>query len=154
MGGNECPSKERVDGKTVVVTGAGGGMGLETAFELAKRGADVVLACRDLVEGEKVCAKIRATAPNVKVDAMELDLTSMKSVRSFAERLPCDRVDVLVNNAGVVFCPYEKTEDGFEKHLASNYLGTFVSNKYNFSDACNYGTEQRKLQLISSASLF
>lgn len=86
MGGPDCPSEERIDGKTVVITGASGGIGRETALELARRGGRIVLAVKDELAGEKVAQEIRAL-PNGKADVKVVDLSSLDSVRSFAESL-------------------------------------------------------------------
>lgn len=84
MGGPECPSEERIDGKTVIITGASGGIGRETALELARRGGHVVLAVKDEQAGNKVAEEIR-NLKNGKADVKLLDLSSLNSVRSFAE---------------------------------------------------------------------
>lgn len=81
-----CPSEERIDGKTVVITGASSGMGKEVAIELAKRGGHIILAVRDQDSGNAVANQIRAL-PNAKVDVRSIDLSSLKSVREFAEKL-------------------------------------------------------------------
>ncbi|XP_046617473.1 retinol dehydrogenase 13-like isoform X4 [Neodiprion virginianus] len=125
MGGPDCPSEERIDGKTVVITGASSGIGRETALELARRGGHVVLAVKDEEAGNNVAEEIRAM-PNGKADVRVVDLSSLKSVRAFAEDLELDQLDILINNAGIAFHPYEKTEEGFEMHFVTNYLGHFL----------------------------
>ncbi|XP_046422910.1 retinol dehydrogenase 13-like isoform X1 [Neodiprion fabricii] len=122
MGGPDCPSEERIDGKTVVITGASSGIGRETALELARRGGHIVLAVKDEEAGNNVAEEIRAM-PNGKADVRVVDLSSLKSVRAFAEDLELDQLDILINNAGIAFHPYEKTEEGFEMHFVTNYLG-------------------------------
>ncbi|AWE48456.1 oxidoreductase [Streptomyces nigra] len=111
-------------GKIVVVTGANSGLGLVTATELARRGAHVVLAVRNLAAGEEAARRIRGTT-----EVRELDLASLASVRAFAARLTADHpsVDVLVNNAGLVHLgPRRTTADGFELHLGTNMLGPYA----------------------------
>ncbi|XP_048504907.1 retinol dehydrogenase 13 isoform X3 [Athalia rosae] len=125
MGGPDCPSEERVDEKTIIITGASGGIGKETAKELARRGGHIILAVKDEQAGNKVAEEIRALISK-KVDVRPLDLASLKSVCSFAENLDVDRVDVLINNAGITFHPYMKTDEGFEMHFVTNYLGHFL----------------------------
>jgi NAD(P)-dependent dehydrogenase (short-subunit alcohol dehydrogenase family) len=106
-------------GRTFVVTGANSGIGLAAARELAASGAQVVLAVRDTAKGEAAAA---ALSGNPEVRA--LDLADLASVRAFAEGL--DRIDVLVNNAGVMATPHRTTADGFELQLGTNHLGHFA----------------------------
>ncbi|HEU4811129.1 MAG TPA: SDR family NAD(P)-dependent oxidoreductase [Nocardioides sp.] len=108
-------------GLTAVVTGANSGIGVHTARELAAHGADVVLACRNVVSGQEAAATMPGS-PRVE----ELDLASQKSVQAFAERWE-GPLDLLVNNAGVMRAPeYRETEDGFELQFGTNHLGHFA----------------------------
>ncbi|XP_063991053.1 retinol dehydrogenase 13-like isoform X2 [Diachasmimorpha longicaudata] len=125
MAGQKCPTEERIDGKTVVITGASSGMGTEIAIELARRGGHIILAVRDEKLGEAVAEKIRMIS-DAKADVRKIDLSSLKSVREFAEKLEINEVDILINNAGIVFHPYEKTDEGYELHFVTNYLGHFL----------------------------
>jgi NAD(P)-dependent dehydrogenase (short-subunit alcohol dehydrogenase family) len=109
----------RQDGRRFVVTGASGGLGLETARVLADRGAEVVLGVRNLEKGRAAAARLSGA-----VDVRRLDVADLASVREFAADL--GPVDVLVNNAGVLAVPYALTVDGFETHLATNHLGHFA----------------------------
>ena len=116
-------------GRTAIVTGANSGLGLVTATELARHGADVVLAVRNTTAGETAAATIRTGAPNSTVSTWKLDLASLDSVRAFAERASqeLDRVDLLVNNAGLVILgDRQTTSDGFELHFGTNHLGHFA----------------------------
>jgi len=117
-----------LSGEVVIVTGANSGIGFETARALARKGAETILACRDLTRGDAALDAIRVEDPSVRVEAMELDLASLRSVRRFAEtfRASHDRLDALVNNAGVLLVPYDTTEDGFERHFGVNHLGHFA----------------------------
>ncbi len=110
-------------GRVAVVTGASGGLGFETAAVLAERGASVVLAVRDVARGEQAAARMTG---DVSVQA--LDLTSLASVRAAAAdlRSGLDRVDLLINNAGVMYTPRRTTQDGFELQLGTNHLGHFA----------------------------
>ena len=108
-------------GKTAVVTGANSGLGLVIARELARAGARVVMACRNVAKGERAAAEV---GPPARVE--ELDLASLQSVRAFAERLPEERVGLLVNNAGVMAPPRRLTADGFESQIGTNHLGHFA----------------------------
>jgi NAD(P)-dependent dehydrogenase (short-subunit alcohol dehydrogenase family) len=115
-------------GRTAVVTGAGSGLGLEVAGVLASRGARVVLACRNVEQGELEAGRIRAESRQAKPQVVRLDLASLASVREAADeiRSACPRLDLLINNAGVMQMPYERTADGFELTLATNHLGHFA----------------------------
>lgn len=126
--GGVCRCKGKLDGKTVIVTGANTGIGRETALNLAGRGARVILACRNLSKGEKAAVEIQSRTGNKKVVVKELDLASLKSVRKFAREIneTEDRLDVLINNAGIMRCPFWKTEDGFEMQFGVNHLGHFL----------------------------
>jgi NAD(P)-dependent dehydrogenase (short-subunit alcohol dehydrogenase family) len=108
-------------GRLAVVTGANSGLGLETARELTRAGADVVLAVRNVTKGEKAAAEIGEGA---RVE--QLDLASLESVRTFAAGLPDEHVDILVNNAGVMAPPRRTTADGFESQFGTNHLGHFA----------------------------
>ncbi|WP_367136187.1 MULTISPECIES: oxidoreductase [Streptomyces] len=113
-------------GRTAVVTGANSGIGYVTARELARRGARVVLACRDATRGKAAEERVRGAAPGADVQFAPLDLADLSSVRDFAAGLPGDRLDLLINNAGVMALPQRRTVDGFEMHLGTNHLGHFA----------------------------
>jgi NAD(P)-dependent dehydrogenase (short-subunit alcohol dehydrogenase family) len=115
-------------GRTAVVTGANSGLGLSTARELARAGARVVLACRNLAKGEAARREIEAAAPGAPLELEELDLSSLDSVRGFAERFrgAHDGLDLLINNAGVMAPPRSETADGFELQFGTNHLGHFA----------------------------
>ncbi|MFE3993944.1 SDR family NAD(P)-dependent oxidoreductase [Streptomyces goshikiensis] len=110
-------------GRVAVVTGANTGLGFETARALAERGASVVLAVRDIEKGERAAARMSG-----EVTVQALDLTSLDSVRAAARALRCryDRLDLLINNAGVMYTPKRKTADGFEMQFGTNHLGHFA----------------------------
>jgi NAD(P)-dependent dehydrogenase (short-subunit alcohol dehydrogenase family) len=111
------------DGRVAVVTGANTGLGFETARRLAERGASVVLAVRDTAQGKLAAARI-----NGDVSVQELDLTSLDSVRAAAAGLRAShpRIDLLINNAGVMYTPRQTTRDGFEMQFGTNHLGHFA----------------------------
>ncbi|MFE2676664.1 oxidoreductase [Streptomyces hygroscopicus] len=113
-------------GRTAVVTGANSGLGYITARELARRGAHVVLACRDDTRGAEAAQRIRAQAPGADVRVAPLDLADLTSVRAFAAEYPGDRLDLLINNAGVMALPHRRTADGFEMQFGVNHLGHFA----------------------------
>ena len=115
-------------GQVAVVTGANSGNGLETARALAGRGALVVLAVRDLAKGEAAVAEIAAHHPESRLELVELDLAWLDSVRRAAAELRdrFERIDLLVNNAGVFHTPRRQTSDGFEIRMGTNHLGHFA----------------------------
>ena len=126
----DMPSME---GRTVVVTGANGGLGHEATRVFARQGATVIMACRSVERGERAKAEIRRTegrtrVPEDALDVRECDLASLASIRSFAEGVVADvdAVDVLCNNAGVMAIPRSETEDGFETQFGVNHLGHFA----------------------------
>ena len=115
-------------GRVAVVTGANGGLGLEVARALAGRGAHVVMAARDQAKAEVARAAIRAQVPDASLELRPLDLASLASVGEAAAAILADhpRIDLLVNNAGVMAISERRTEDGFEMQLAVNHLGHFA----------------------------
>jgi NAD(P)-dependent dehydrogenase (short-subunit alcohol dehydrogenase family) len=115
-------------GRTAVITGASSGLGLQAALVLAQRGASLVLACRDMAKAERAERQIRAAASGATVRLVHLDLASMASVREAAGQIAaaCPAIDLLINNAGVMAVPYQRTADGFELTFATNHLGHFA----------------------------
>ncbi|MGB8407153.1 MAG: SDR family NAD(P)-dependent oxidoreductase [Mycobacterium sp.] len=115
-------------GRVAVVTGANTGLGYETARILAGRGAQVVIAVRDTAKGNAAVARIKAADPNADVTVQKLDLGSLDSVRSGADALRSayPRIDLLINNAGVMYPPKQTTSDGFELQFGTNHLGAFA----------------------------
>ncbi|MGI5347097.1 oxidoreductase [Streptomyces sp. CA-250714] len=115
-------------GRVFVVTGAGSGLGLATTRALARRGGHVVLAVRDVDKGRRAVAEITAEQPDAGLEVRHLDLADLDSVRAFADRLRADhpRLDVLVNNAGVMAPPRSLSAQGYELQFACNHLGHFA----------------------------
>ncbi|CAM5559448.1 hypothetical protein SRIMM317S_03739 [Streptomyces rimosus subsp. rimosus] len=116
-------------GRSAVVTGANSGIGYVTARELARRGARVVLACRNESRGHTALARLRSEVPAAKAEFRQLDLADLKSVRAFAAGLDDfdgERLDLLINNAGVMALPERRTADGFEMQFGTNHLGHFA----------------------------
>ena len=128
VNGTKCPSKARIDGKTVLITGGNTGIGKLTALELASRGGRVIIAARDATKGASAVAEIRKASGNEQVFFRKLDLASKQSIHTFAEAFLSeeDRLDILILNAGVMFTPYSVTEDGFEFQFGVNHLGHFL----------------------------
>jgi NAD(P)-dependent dehydrogenase (short-subunit alcohol dehydrogenase family) len=122
----DIPSQK---GKIAVITGATGGLGLETAIGLAAAGAEVVVTGRNAEKGAAALRTIRAAHPNANVSYESLDTSSLAAVRAFTDRLAAEtgKVDLLVSNAGVMALPSrEETVDGFERQFGTNYLGHFA----------------------------
>ncbi|HVE24869.1 MAG TPA: SDR family NAD(P)-dependent oxidoreductase, partial [Sporichthya sp.] len=115
-------------GRVAVVTGANTGLGFDTARALAEHGATVVLAVRDVDKGKAAAERIAATAPGADVTVQQLDLGSLASVRTAAGELRArqTRIDLLINNAGVMYPPKQTTVDGFELQFGTNHLGHFA----------------------------
>ncbi|MGW2044596.1 oxidoreductase [Streptomyces sp. NPDC001858] len=113
-------------GRNAVVTGANSGLGYVTARELARKGARVLLACRSEARGRAAVERLRGEVPGGDVELGLLDLGELASVREFAGSLPYERLDLLVNNAGVMAMPYGTTADGFETQFGVNHLGHFA----------------------------
>lgn len=115
-------------GRVIVVTGATSGIGKETARVLAGKNGAVVMAVRNVEKGNKVIGEIRSQFPDTEVHVMWLDLSDLASVKDFAETfmMKFDRLDVLINNAGIMFCPQSKTRDGFDMQMGTNHFGHFA----------------------------
>ncbi len=115
-------------GKTVIVTGGNSGIGYEAAQQFARKNATTILACRSLDKADAAAGQIVAAYPGSIVEVMALDLSSLASIHSFADAFhqSSRKLDVLVNNAGVMALPYRKTVDGFEMQFGTNHLGHFA----------------------------
>lgn len=115
-------------GRVAVVTGANSGIGLWTAVALANKGAHVVLAVRNVDKGNAVAAQIAAQNPRANATVQQLDLSSLQSIRRCADELKTahQSIDLLINNAGVMYPPKGTTEDGFELQFGTNHLGHFA----------------------------
>jgi NAD(P)-dependent dehydrogenase (short-subunit alcohol dehydrogenase family) len=114
--------------RTAIVTGGNSGLGRIVARELARRGATVIIASRDIAKGAEAARAITAAFPSATVDPEQLDLANLSSIRAFADRIRAgnDHIDLLVNNAGVMAAPYRRTADGFELQFGTNHLGHFA----------------------------
>src|SRR2546423_11687695 len=115
-------------GKLAIITGANSGLGAATAKELARAGATVLIAVRNVDKGEQAAAGVRSELPDAEVRVAELDLADLASIRAFAERVAGEhpQLDLLINNAGVMAPPRRLTKDGFESQLGTNHLGHFA----------------------------
>lgn len=128
MQGGRFENPIRADDKIVVITGANTGIGRETAKELAIRGAHVYLVCRDLKKCEEAREEIVLESLNKHVYCRQCDLASFASIREFARNFQKEqpKLDILINNAGVMRCPKATTTEGIELQLGVNHMGHFL----------------------------
>ncbi|MEH6557919.1 MAG: SDR family NAD(P)-dependent oxidoreductase [Oceanicoccus sp.] len=124
----EVVSGINLSDKNAIVTGGYSGIGIETVIALASAGANVTIACRDLSRAEDVANELNSRGLLGTVDAQLLDLGSLQSVKKFTEsyRAKHTSLEILINNAGVMACPFEKTIDGFERQFGTNHLGHYA----------------------------
>lgn len=117
-----------LSGMVIVITGANSGLGYENSLQFAEKNAIVVMACRNLEKGELAVEKIMKKVPHAKLDLMKLDLGNLDSISKFVAEFKnkYDRLDILLNNAGIMMVPYGKTVDGFERQNGINHLGHFA----------------------------
>lgn len=125
---DEVLAGKDLSGQTVFITGANSGLGQETARAMASKGAHVVMAGRDQAKLDESVAAIRDGLPKAALDTITIDLTSLESIRAATSRARqrFDRIDILINNAGVMATPFMHTQDGFEMQFGTNHLGHFA----------------------------
>ena len=125
---NEVLEGIDLTGKVAIVTGASGGLGAETARALASKGASVTIAARDLTRAQAMADQIKESTGNPNVDVGEVELDKPDSVRAFAKNYLAnhDSLNILINNAGVMACPLNRTSEGWEMQFATNHLGHFL----------------------------
>ncbi|PKL88886.1 MAG: short-chain dehydrogenase [Ignavibacteriae bacterium HGW-Ignavibacteriae-2] len=150
-------------GKVIILTGSSSGIGFEAARVLASKNATIIIAVRNMEKGNAAANKIRAQHNNSDIQVMELDLASLESVRVFASRFKekYEKLDILINNAGVMIPPYSKTDDGFELQFGTNHLGHFALtgllmeflNKSNEARIVNVSSAAHKYGKIDFADL-
>ena len=153
--GGVCRSKALLDGKMVIITGGNTGIGKETAIDLAKRNARVIIACRSEEKGKKAEVDIRRESGSSNVHYHNLDLASFESIKMFSKNVLSEesRIDILINNAGVMLCPYQKTADGFETQFGVNHLGHFLLTNL-LLDKIKQAPEGRIISVSSLAHTF
>jgi NAD(P)-dependent dehydrogenase (short-subunit alcohol dehydrogenase family) len=119
---------QNLAGKKIIITGANSGIGFEAAKALSEKGAQVILAVRDIQKGKLAVDSIKKENPQTAIEVMSLNLADLASVREFAESFSnrFESLDVLINNAGVMIPPWQKTKDGFELQFGTNHLGHFA----------------------------
>lgn len=117
-----------LSGKVIIVTGGNSGIGYEAVKAFAEKGAEVVFTCRNNEKGKKTKASLIEQNPGFKVFPMELELTDLQSIKHFSESFKSKykKLDVLLNNAGIMMTPYALTKDGFESQIGTNHLGHFA----------------------------
>ncbi|XP_064536347.1 retinol dehydrogenase 12-like [Drosophila montana] len=145
----------RIDGKVVIVTGCNTGIGKETVLELARRGAKIYMACRDPARCEAARIEIMDRTQNQQLFNRSLDLGSLQSVRNFVARFKAEetRLDLLINNAGVMACPRTLTADGYEQQFGVNHLGHFLLTNL-LLDRLKQAAPSRIVVVTSVAHLF
>ncbi|XP_014486759.1 PREDICTED: retinol dehydrogenase 13-like isoform X2 [Dinoponera quadriceps] len=128
MGGPKYEGEKKLDGKTVIVTGANTGIGYYTVKEMARCKAKVVMACRDMKKCEEARRNIVIHTRNKYIYCRRCDLASQESIRKFAERFQreFDQLHILINNAGIMRCPKSYTKEGIEMQLGVNHIGHFL----------------------------
>jgi len=126
--GAVCHNHPNLTGKYIIITGANAGIGKVTAIELAKLGAYVIIACRDPQRAEDALQDIKKESKSSMIEFLQLDLSDLSSIRKFSEEYhkKFKQLDILLNNAGIMGCPYTKTKDSFEMQIGTNHLGHFL----------------------------
>jgi NAD(P)-dependent dehydrogenase (short-subunit alcohol dehydrogenase family) len=139
-------------GRLAIITGANTGLGYETALAMVAKHMKVVLACRSIEKAKTAKQQILADIPDGDIDILQIDLSKLTSVRSAAQefRSKYDKLDILINNAGIMFPPYLKTEDGFESQMATNCFGHFLFTSL-LIDLIPDSSDSRIIWLSSSA---
>lgn len=115
-------------GKVIIITGANSGLGYESTLALARKHATIIMASRNLAKADAAAEKVRSLVADVQLDVMQLDLANLGTIHGFAETFSAkyDRLDVLINNAGMMATPYAQTDDDFELQLGINHLGHYA----------------------------
>jgi NAD(P)-dependent dehydrogenase (short-subunit alcohol dehydrogenase family) len=117
-----------LSGKIIIITGGNSGIGYEAAREFIRKGAEVIVASRDPIKANQAILNIQHEIPGARLKFIELNLTSLDSIRKFTEEFKSayPKLDILLNNAGIMMVPYKKTEEGFERTIGTNHLGHFA----------------------------
>jgi NAD(P)-dependent dehydrogenase (short-subunit alcohol dehydrogenase family) len=150
MSGPNQASVMDMKSRRIIITGANSGLGKESALALAKQGAQIVLAVRDVNKAQVVKELILKQTPDAQVEIAQLDLMDSDSIKKFAAIQSQKPIDVLLNNAGIMAVPYERTKDGFESQMGTNHLGHFLLTQLLF-EAISKGNNPRIINVASSA---
>lgn len=139
-----------LSGKNVLITGGSSGLGQETARAMAAKGAHVIITARNPVQMDDAVAAIKAEAPGAQLETLTCDLASLESIKAAGAEANqrFDKIDILINNAGVMACPKMQTSDGFEMQFGTNHLGHFALTKH-LMPLVEAGTEKRIVNLSS-----
>lgn len=139
-------------GRIAIITGANAGLGYETTKWFVQKDIKVIMACRNLEKADRAKTEILKEYSAADIEVMKLDLSSLKSVRSFASEFLAkyEKLDLLINNAGIMIPPYSKTEDGFESQMGANYFGHFLLTSL-LLDVINNTPNARIVSLSSNA---
>jgi len=139
--------------KTAIITGGNTGIGFETAAALASEGFRTIIACRDSEKAKTAVEGLKARVPEGKIESRLVDLADMSSIHEFAKNVTKDtpRIDVLVNNAGIMACPQMKTKDGFEMQMGVNHLGHFLLTSLLYSKMKDPNHQTRVINVTSMA---
>lgn len=141
-------------GRTILVTGANTGLGFETSKVLADRGARVLMGCRSSEKAQRAVVEIRAAVPHADLDVVSLDQGDLASVRAAVDQVQSeDRLDVLVNNAGIMMPPKEMTVDGFESQFGVNHLGTFALTSLLLPKLAEHSTDDAASRVVVTSSI-
>lgn len=146
---------DNATGKYAIITGANSGIGFECVRQFAKLGVKVVLACRSQKNGDEAVAKLRAELPEADVEFLPLDLSSLESINSFVEAYKATGrpLHILLNNAGVMACPFSQTKDGFESQFGVNHLGHFSLTMQLWDILVTSGTAEHPSRVVNVGSI-
>ncbi|MBZ6495220.1 oxidoreductase [Natrinema longum] len=136
--------------RTIVITGANSGIGLEATRELARNGARVIMACRSVERAKTAARDVQAEVPDADLSIARCDLGDLESVRAVGDGLEDEEIDVLINNAGVMAVPRSETEDGFETQFGVNHLGHFALTGLLLDALATGGAEPARVVTVSS----
>lgn len=152
MQGRSYKKPTLIDGKVVIITGGNAGIGKETAIDLARRGGKIYIACRDIKRAQNALLEIKDQSGSSNVHFLLLDLASLKSIREFSQKFHQleSKLDILINNAGVMACSESYTSDGFEMHMGVNHLGHFLLTNL----LLNLLKESNQGRIVNVSSLF
>lgn len=153
--GGVCQFQADLTSKVIIITGANKGIGKQTALEFLKMNATLIFGCRDLKKAEDTKSEILHTCPTAKIDIIQLDISDLSSVRNFASSFKSkyNRLDILINNAGIISVKRKLTRDGLESIMATNYFGPFLLTNL-LLDVLKETKESRIINMTSNAHFY